>query len=614
MTQNKILLAGLGVVLLVAYNGAQPNLREMRTLESQYPSGDIYAKENRPIMQKIRKQRYGPSLEWLDRLRNAQEMTIQGIKRPVPKLDFRMMSSLMLAGLASGFKSQVANLLWMKSDEYWHKGMLTRQNPIMEAVVTLDPQFLEAWDTAGWHWSYNIYADLPTQPGLEIKDDMPPEVKARREKDLRERQDGAVNTGLDYYARGTQMNPDKYLLWFKFGWTRAEKAGYNDEDTVNLYRTAREQPDARNQEMTVPDPKNPGGTKQQIIQGMDLMGRTIGHAYERMPNIAKALDTYAEILEIKDLPKDSDAAKAEKARKRQLLHDTGRYWARYSSLYDQIPVIYNEGDAVTKAQIRKLIPDIDHLIEAQKMREQMARYLNGQGSQPTGAYVSMNARYLPAWELWQAGKLDEAAQMLVGVMNADPRYHLQGWPVMAQILELKGDSPATIAAERQQQLDYESESSQEIGLHMLGKLFEIKASKETDPNRQKAYSRIAYEMWYRARERDSLNFQARRMTLQYEDKYGFTTPYSIVRQVRDSRKAGKLVNAKPSSLPRVEDYLNRPNELPPAPTAKATPAATAPVATGSAKTAPAATPVATSPASSPPEAASVHSEHDGHNH
>lgn len=597
MTQNKILLGGLGLVLLVAYNGSQSNLREMRSMESLRPSENASQDEKKAAVLLMRKQRYGPDLGWLDRLRNAQEMKIDGTKYGAPKLDFRMMSSLMLAGLASGFKSQVANLLWMKSDEYWHKGMLTRQNPIMEAVVTLDPQFLEAWDTAGWHWAYNIFADLPTRSDLAIVDSMSPEEKQKREKKLREEQDRAINTGLDYYARGTQMNPEKYLLWFKFGWTRSEKAGYNDENTVNLYRTAREQPDARNQEMTVPDPKNPGKSKSVIIQGMDLMGRTIGHAYERMPNIGKALDTYAEILQIKaDTP--------ENAKKRALLRDAGRYWARYSSLYDQIPIAYNEGDAVTKAQIRKLIPDIDRLLQAQKMRDQMAASIQGQGSQPTGAYVSMCARYLPAWELWQAGKLDEAAQTIVGVMNSDPRYHLQGWPVMAKILELKGDAPAAIAAERKQQEEYEAESSQEMGLHMLAKIFEAKGDKETDPARQKACYRIAYEMWYRARERDTLNFQARRMTIQMEDKYNFPIPYRAIQQVRDSRAKGGGVNARPASVPRVEDYINRPAD--PAPQPTVTPAAPATNSAGSAS--------GRATGSAAPKAEGAHSPDDGHGH
>lgn len=560
MTQNKILLGGLAVLLLGAYNATQPGLTDMRTMAKvramNPPRNDD---EERAMKVKVRKQRYGPDLEWLDRLTKASGADKAGKITKQP-LDFRMMSSLMLAGLASGFKSQVANLLWMKSDEFWHKGMLTRQNPIMEAVVTLDPQFIEAWDTAGWHWAYNIYADLPTRPDLQIKDNLAPDVKRLAENKLQKEQDRAIETGLDYYARGTQMNPDKYLLWFKFGWTRQEKAGYNDEDTVDLFRIARKQPDARDQEMTFPDPKNPGQTISKRVEGIDLMGRTIGHAYERMPDIAKSLDTYAGLLEITDKPE-----------KRALLREAGRFWGRYSSIYDKIAEFYQrpDTDAVTKAQIRKIIPDIDRLLASQKMRQEMAASDKGEGSQPTGAYVSMSARYLTAWELWQSGKLEEAARQMVAVMNADPKYHLQEWPAMAKVLELMGDSPEAIAAEEQTQRDYERESSQEIGLHILGTIYGQLEKAATDPALKKAYARMAYEMWYRARERDSLNFQARRMSLNYQSKYNFPDLPDISKKIRDSRQGGRFVSAAPATVPNVKDYLNKSDA--PAPVTTSTP-------------------------------------------
>jgi hypothetical protein len=126
-------------------------------------------------------------MAWLDRLRNAQT------DKNVVKLDFRVLSSMMIAGLASGFKSQVANLVWMKSDEYWHKGLVTRQVPLMEVVVTLDPQFVDAWSTAGWHWAYNIYADVETN-----------EIYKRDPKLVRQQQEIAIDTGLDYLRRGSE--------------------------------------------------------------------------------------------------------------------------------------------------------------------------------------------------------------------------------------------------------------------------------------------------------------------------------------------------------------------------------------------------------------------------
>jgi hypothetical protein len=48
----------------------------------------------------------------------------------------------------------------------------------MELVVTLDPQFIDAWSTAGWHWAYNIYADIETNP--KYKND--PKLMAQKQE------------------------------------------------------------------------------------------------------------------------------------------------------------------------------------------------------------------------------------------------------------------------------------------------------------------------------------------------------------------------------------------------------------------------------------------------
>src|SRR4051812_38845184 len=104
MDTKKWGMLGLAGVLLVSYNLGQTGLVSLRNNETKYPGTS-------------KREAYGPSLEWLDRLARASEDK----DNTRVKLDFSVMSSLMVAGLASGFKSQVANLLWMKSDEYWHQ-------------------------------------------------------------------------------------------------------------------------------------------------------------------------------------------------------------------------------------------------------------------------------------------------------------------------------------------------------------------------------------------------------------------------------------------------------------------------------------------------------------
>ena len=510
-------LAGAGL-LLVSYNLAQPGINKLRN--------------NRPDdkVSTAKTEAYGPSLQWLDRLARASDAggttvgpdgKLQG--SGAVKLDFSVMSSLMVAGLASGFKSQVANLLWMKSDEYWHEGLFTRQVPLMEAVVTLDPQFIDAWSTAGWHWAYNIYADIPTNPDYEKKG---PEA-------IRVAQDNAVKTGLDYLDRGSNLNPDTYRLWFEYGWTRAEKAGFYDQKTVELYKTARSKSDAREIEVS--------GAGGQMIKekGLDILGRTIGHLWERVPEFDKAQSQYADDL------------MGATPRQRQLLDKAGDAWHRYGGDYTAIVDVYQSGDAVTKSQVKALVPDIDQIIAGQDTRQKIAGQTGK--DQPVGAYITIAARYMPAWRMMKAGDLDGAIQQITGVMNADEKYHLIDLPVLKKIYEIRGDSPAAIDAALKQSRENEKNSSQDLGLHFLARLWEMKLEKATDPAQKLKLAKQAYRTWYRSRARDALDFYALRKTRVYEDKYKFTTPEDIVNEIKNSRKGG-VPNAAPKVAPNVQNY------------------------------------------------------------
>jgi hypothetical protein len=490
MEINKWGILGGAGLLLVCYNFAQPSLVSLRNND-----------ELRPGTQK--REAYGPSLDWLDRLARASENKDDNRV----KLDFSVMSSLMVAGLASGFKSQVANLLWMKSDEYWHQGLFTRQVPLMEAVVTLDPQFIDAWSTAGWHWAYNIYADIPSNP----------DYKKKGEKYIALAQQDAVDTGLDYLKRGSNMNPDKYRLWFEWGWTRAEKAGYYDEETLSHYRTARSKSDAREIEMTGPD------GKPRKEEGMDVLGRTIGHLLERIPEFDKALDHYAGDL------------MGATPQQRALLDKAGAAWGRYGSEFHVIVDQYNGGDAVTKAQIKRLIPEVEDIVAGQNMRQQIAAEKGK--DQPVGAYISITARYMPAWKQMKAGNIDGAIATIIGVMNADQKYHLQGLPAMAQIYEIRGDIPAAVQTSLKNLKEAERTSSQDLGLHFLALLYEKGAEKA----------------WYRSRERDALDFYALRKTRNYEAKYNYTAPQDIIKAIKDSRKGG-VPNAAPAVPPTLHGF------------------------------------------------------------
>jgi hypothetical protein len=239
---------------------------------------------------------------------------------------------------------------------------------------------------------------------------------------------------------------------------------------------------------------------------------------------------------------------------RAQLGAAGSYWRRYGSEYSDIVAIYNAGDATIRAQIKKLVPDVEKIIEAHNTRVQIASQ-SGK-DQPVGAYVSISARYMPAWKMMKAGNIDGAIADMVGVMNADPKYTLRGWPVMAQLYELRGDSPTVIKAAFERSRDAEKQSSQDLGLHFLATLYEraaANAKKAGDEKKFMAYNRLAYETWYRSRERDALDFYALRNTRRYEDEYGFKTPAHIVKAIKESRKGG-TPNAAPPVPPNVSSY------------------------------------------------------------
>ena len=81
----------------------------------------------------------------------------------------------------------------------------------------------------------------------------------------------------------------------------------------------------------------------------------------------------------------------------------------------------------------------------------------------------------------------------------------------------------------------------------------VKAQKAGDTKATKEFTRLAYETWYRSRSRDALDFYALRNTRIYEDKYGYTEPKDIVKQVKDSRRGG-VPNAAPAAPPSVGNY------------------------------------------------------------
>jgi tetratricopeptide (TPR) repeat protein len=115
----------------------------------------------------------------------------------------------------------------------------------MRLVTLLDPHWLEPWRVTAWHLAYNLYVETD-DPELQQK---------------------YLQMGVDSLKEGISWNPDRYDLYMELAWTYFDKVE-DFEEATKWFRAA----------MRYPHP--------------EYVDRLVGHAYERMPDIPKALDAY----------------------------------------------------------------------------------------------------------------------------------------------------------------------------------------------------------------------------------------------------------------------------------------------------------------------------------
>ena len=124
------------------------------------------------------------------------------------KLDLSLRERLgqlgFLAAL-SGFRTPVADLLWIEAQTAWERVEYGPMNLLMSTVTTLTPKNVNFWDIAGWHMAYNASVAAMNdkkQPKLALR------RKAQREYFM---------LGKDYVEHGIANNPDSYVLYQALG-------------------------------------------------------------------------------------------------------------------------------------------------------------------------------------------------------------------------------------------------------------------------------------------------------------------------------------------------------------------------------------------------------------
>lgn len=105
----------------------------------------------------------------------------------------------------SGFRSLVADLLWIEAHTYWQRVEYGRMKLLLDAVTTLAPRNINFWELSSWHMAYNA--------SIAALEDRKQPREALRRKAQRE----YFLLGKDYAERGIANNPDSYLLYQSLG-------------------------------------------------------------------------------------------------------------------------------------------------------------------------------------------------------------------------------------------------------------------------------------------------------------------------------------------------------------------------------------------------------------
>jgi hypothetical protein len=111
----------------------------------------------------------------------------------------------------SGFRSLVADFLWIRAHTAWEQTQWGRMALLLNNVTALQPRSLLFWEMSAWHmaWNASVAAlEDPRQPRQALR------IKAQREY---------FRLGEDFLLRGIQNNPDRYLLYDRLGLLYREK-------------------------------------------------------------------------------------------------------------------------------------------------------------------------------------------------------------------------------------------------------------------------------------------------------------------------------------------------------------------------------------------------------
>ena len=137
-------------------------------------------------------------------------------------LNFReQLSQLGFIAALSGFRSIVADILFIQANVAWESAEWGRVLLLFRQATTLQPRAVLFWDMAAWHMAWNASAAAlndRAQPRLALR------LKAQRE---------FFAIGRDFLERGIENNPKQPRLYETMA--RLYKEKYNDHERASEF-------------------------------------------------------------------------------------------------------------------------------------------------------------------------------------------------------------------------------------------------------------------------------------------------------------------------------------------------------------------------------------------
>jgi len=182
-------------------------------------------------------------------------------------------TSLQFFGAAAmGLREVVAGALWVRADEFFHRGQYEPIVPLVRLVTWLDPHQIDVYSTGAWHLDYNF-------------------VDSQQRSDRR-----YIPPAIALLEEGIANNSDIYDLYFELGWTHYLQKIRDYGKAAEWIEKAAEKP--------AKDPNT--GEKAERPAFVDRM---LAHAYEKAGQFDKAERQWEKTIaqsesELRKRPKD----------------------------------------------------------------------------------------------------------------------------------------------------------------------------------------------------------------------------------------------------------------------------------------------------------------------